>query len=140
MGLMCTGCFEKRQLHEVRRNVFEEYHPYHVGACKCGGNVCEVDDLCIDAIIILNKKGWTTKFCCSGHLDEEDVGTYVYFEHAPDNLPPIGFRWDRSNGMDTIRYRRSHDNLTGLRGYRRLLDLNYDLYLWAHSLPEREIA
>lgn len=135
---MCTGCFEKQRFFKLKSRE-QDYHPYHVGNCQCGGIVCEVDDLCIDAIILLNKKGWTTKFCCSGHLDAEDIGTYVYFKYAPDTLPPVGFRWDRSNNMPTIRYRMAYGNLTGLRGYKRLLDLNYNLYVWANSLSERKV-
>ena len=49
----------------------------------------DIDEKIVNAIKILNEKGYTTKFCCSGHPDElykyenglYHLGSYVTFEH-----------------------------------------------------------
>ena len=133
MGLMCTGCYEKKDYFKIEATV--PYHTYRVGKCDCLGEVVEIDDLCIDAIILLNKKGWTTKFCCSGHLDEGLTATYIYFEHMPNSIP-MGFK--RDNDKNVIRAKNIHKELTGLKGYYALLELNKKLYRWANYLPERK--
>ena len=54
----------------------------------------KVDPLIANAIKILNEKGYTTKFCCSGHPDElykyennlYHLGSYVTFEHDVFNV------------------------------------------------------
>ena len=39
-------------------------------APRCNENgFCEIDDNIADAIAMLNKKGYYTAFCCSGHMD-----------------------------------------------------------------------
>ena len=54
----------------------------------------KVDPLIANAIKILNEKGYTTKFSCSGHPDElykyennlYHLGSYVTFEHDVFNV------------------------------------------------------
>lgn len=135
MSLMCTGCFEVKKFYEVIPYEGKPYHPYKVGACECGGNVCEVDELILPTIIELNRKGWTTKFCCSGHMNEGHICTYIYFEELPPNLP-TGFEV-RSHSDTAIYYKMDRVNLRGLEGFERLLRINRNLYSWATRLPER---
>lgn len=132
MGLMCTGCYEKKAFYEIE--LCEEYHPYHVGICKCGSDVCEVDDLIIDAVMVLNKKGWTTEYSCSGHNDESRINTYIKFEKMPPTSP-VGFFQDN---MKCIRFKNRDKNLGGLRGFDLLLVANRNLYKWALELPSAE--
>lgn len=130
MSLMCTECFDSPQFYDVNLN--EEYHPYNVGACKkCEGKVVEVDDLIIDAIIVLNKKGWTTEFCCSGHLKEKNLYTYIKFIHHPLSAPH-GFYKDG----DCIRHEMI--SIEGAEGFKDLLNANLKLYKWAVRLPTRK--
>lgn len=132
MALMCTGCFKQREFYEIKLE--PTYHPYHVGDCdKCGGVVCEIDDLIVDTIIVLNKKGWTTKFCCSGHLNKNNgfVGTYIFFEKLPDTHPQ-GFYKDSRNCIRPVVRKNA---FVGLEGYDTLVRLNRSMYEWALTLP-----
>lgn len=112
----------------------EKFHPYHVGDCPtCRSVVFEVDELIAQTIIELSKKGWTTQFCCSGHLGEERICTYIKFIHMPDTMP-LGFFKDG----DCIRVIRNREKLEGLKGFDRLVSINRRLYHWATQLPNRE--
>lgn len=132
MSLMCTGCFEVKKFYEVTPYQDKPYHPYKVGTCECGSNVCEIDELILPTIIELNKKGWATDFCCSGHMNEGAICTYIKFKNMPITLP-FGFRKDE----DCIRYDKFFVDLRGLEGFERLLRINRNLYSWATRLPER---
>lgn len=48
----------------------------------------EVDDMIAPVISTLNKKGYRTLFCCSGH-DNFDSTTYISFDEkcVPDSIP-----------------------------------------------------
>lgn len=45
----------------------------------CSGRVFEVDELMIMPIKLLNQKGYTTLFCCSGHIERGYCGGYISF-------------------------------------------------------------
>ena len=128
---MCTGCFKDLPFHKI--DMKHEYHPYNVGSCKfCNEVVCEMDDMIIDSIIILNKKGYNTQFCCSGHLSEKFITTYIKFVENPQTAP-IGFRLDG----DCIRYPLSK---LGVDGFEQILNANLEIYKWATSLPNKEMS
>lgn len=68
------------------------------GMCKsrdCGGISVEVDELFIPVIAELNRKGYITKYCCSGHCGDNS-GSYIYFEDyiKLPNLPE-GYLYDQ---------------------------------------------
>ena len=130
MILMCTGCYEKVEYYNIKMS--KTFHPYNVDTCDCGGKVCDMDELIFPTIQTLNKKGWTTAFCCSGHLDEGFINTYIKFTHMPDSLPS-GFYKDG----DCIRHHDGRrEDATGLNGFVKLSNINMRLYKWALSLPE----
>lgn len=132
MALLCTGCYEQKKHYNIEMK--EPYHPYHVGNCDvCKSNVVEVDDMMVDTIEILNKKGWKTKFCCSGHLEESFLATYIYFENRPEEIP-FGFYVSDMGSIHLI----SRDNPKGIEGYQKLLNVNIGLFKWATNLPQYE--
>ena len=51
----------------------------------------EIDDQLISPMIILNKKGYTTKYCCAGHAHEGLLGSYVMFEEPIFKLVDLMF-------------------------------------------------
>lgn len=63
--------------------------------CSCGQNLYEnIDDDIVDDIILLNKKGYKTLYCCQGHKEKGFFDMYVMFK-APLNKhikPPKDFR------------------------------------------------
>ena len=46
----------------------------------CSGDLVHIDELMLPIIRTLNKKGYSTEFCCSGHVNEESSYPYVAFE------------------------------------------------------------
>ena len=135
MILICEGCKELKEYYSIDLN--KKFHPYHVGSCPtCKGNVFEVDELIAPTIIELNRKGWTTEFCCSGHLGEPIIATYIKFTHFPNVVLPVGFYRDK----DCIRVKENSVKLEGLKGYDKLTIINRRLYRWALSLPKREVV
>lgn len=48
--------------------------------CKCNNNMIELDPNIANAIVKLNNKGYTTKFCCEGYHSDTDVNSYIYFD------------------------------------------------------------
>ena len=64
---LCLDCFE------VYNTPFE-----HCPKASCDGQVVEIDELILPAIIEFNKKGYITEFCCSGHMN--NPYPYVRFD------------------------------------------------------------
>ncbi|MGH4117362.1 hypothetical protein [Clostridium sp.] len=46
---------------------------------NCGSKLVSIDDLYIVIIKILNQKGYTTTYCCSGHTYEKLPQSYILF-------------------------------------------------------------
>lgn len=47
----------------------------------------EIDELLIPTIFLLNRKGYITEFCCSGHIDEPYGGYVAFKEPIFQNIP-----------------------------------------------------
>lgn len=53
---------------------------YHIDDDRINAPLVEIDELIAPIISILNKKGYKTEYCCSGHFDRSR--TYIVFaEH-----------------------------------------------------------
>lgn len=76
----------------------------------CSGQTIQLDDNMVSIVYELNKKGYTTQYCCGGHATDEDVTIYIKFAPGikiPKKLPigyvqigstirrtfPVGFAW-----------------------------------------------
>lgn len=76
---MCSECHRIYKLHPfTKRDGVYEYLMIDNPKCldkKCLGFLFDIDELFAPIIAILNKKGYKTLFCCSGHIipDEEIV-------------------------------------------------------------------
>lgn len=151
IGLMCPKCFNilKRNIsikYEIiidttKPNIDDNLYTITDTACmfkKC--NVCEskniklivLDESISDAISILNKLGYKTKYSCSGHEDYNTTG-YILFENDSIlkviHTLPITWTLD----LDDIR----KFNQICIRSYAEsyyesILDLNE----WVKSLPK----
>ena len=110
----------------------------------------DIDEKIVNAIKILNEKGYTTRYCCSGHpenldkikKDKTNMGTYVTFNSDSifiDNGMPE--KWTRPvrvpNGMYRYFTDEEIDNFTP----NQLIDLAMkELEEWANNLPENYYA
>jgi len=67
MKKMCMNCFK----------VYASTRKIPCG--NCGSNLVGIDELYIVIIKILNQKGYTTTYCCSGHIYEKLPQSYILF-------------------------------------------------------------
>lgn len=76
----------------------ESYENYNIKICKCGKEdveAFELDNDIASAISKLNKKGFYTLYCCSGHKDGSIEG-YILFKNKDilDYLYLLPISWD----------------------------------------------
>lgn len=131
---VCMECFESydRRFLMNADGFGEVFCP----KSSCQGEVVELDELIAPTIILLNQKGYLTKFCCSGHWYEESSTTYIYFyDEIPIELLPEGFvlEDDYEGNATTIRTRYGD---TEENKYDFVIRVNKQLYEWANNLPD----
>ena len=64
--LMCIGCGNYFKESAFSNQLMDQYG-YQCPLRNCGGDVVEIDELLCKTIYRLNNKGYTTRFCCTGH-------------------------------------------------------------------------
>lgn len=104
----------------------------------------ECDELITPIIVELNKKGYTTLFCCSGHLVNESFGgsvpmvletssAYISFDRTAFNVKklqiPRGFEVDKEYDNFVIRKRYTQENR-----FREILETMLELETWVSYL------
>jgi hypothetical protein len=101
---------------------------------NCSGDVIELDELIAPTIILLNQKGYYTKFCCSSHWYEEGSTAYIYFyeDCLPETISPSF----KQNVMPNV-IRATYNDKSESK-YDFAYRVNKELYEWAKSLPETE--
>ena len=136
---MCEDCFSQYNIKR-RSGIY----------CKeCGGELVEIDENFIEAIILLNKKGYYTRFCCAGHPNTKDVHqSYIMFEDG-SLLPylPKGYLYDKDRhthidrsecddrGLSIRIEFEERDDLFKLQ--KEILENAINVLDWAMSLPDR---
>ncbi len=136
--LLCLKCYKFYNQKTIKYNMCK--------AKDCTGEVIKIDELFVPIIIELNKKGYITKFCCSGHIDKDNNSSYIYFEdnvrlpylpkgylYDQDMYPQVD--WKKYKGMDTIR--KDFDKNKNLNKLSKDIFENAIMVLeWAENLPE----
>ncbi|XMB85886.1 hypothetical protein RJG79_10825 [Mycoplasmatota bacterium WC44] len=104
----------------------------------CNGALEEIDELMIPTIISLNKKGYITLHCCSGHMFDGCPQVYIKFDN--DNapvIPPDGFSLKSDKYGTTVETVTSLSNIEDdYELYEKIVDLSKILYQWSLSLDE----
>jgi hypothetical protein len=131
---VCMSCYERydgKFLRDIR-----DFGEIFCPRVDCHGDVVELDELIAPTIILLNQKGYLTKFCCSGHWYEYSSNAYIYFyEDCIPEAIPASFKIDE-HSKDVIRARyEANENESK---YDFVIRINKELYEWASSLPECE--
>ena len=103
-------------------------------------NSFECDDMIADTVSLLNRKGYTTKYSCSGHPSTNFrlVDTYIAFDkdiklpYIPDyKIDPISFEYVKEHNFNILRLNLLEAKATlGM-----LMMINYALLEWSRSLP-----
>lgn len=105
LTMMCPSCFAKKET-EFYADITKSdpdlaivISPYYT--CKCGDRMDYIDEDIIDDIILLNKYGFKTVFCCSGHGSNR---AYISFKTSRlykfcihHKIIPDGWEWDESD-------------------------------------------
>ena len=119
----------------------------------------EIDEMIFPAVELLNKKGYETKFSCSGHFDiNRYEGTYIIFYENDFPFLPAGFVMEslpakdfseptaeeRKNGflwhIEPVTIYRLKKERFGTNRYKlfsEILKANLDLLQWAMKLPDK---
>ncbi len=98
--IVCMSCYKELEFNSKEFNKLRRYlgigkrkYYYNDFPCfDCDDDFVEIDDDIYDSIIELNKKGYRTNFCCSGHNKEKNgLGGYISFainlDDYVDNIP-----------------------------------------------------
>ena len=103
---------------------------------ECNGEVVDIDDNILETILLLNQKGYPTKFCCSGHTWGGDP--YILFEDGITERTfeslPNDFITDPSP-TDGLVIRKSISGTGKTDKLIALSEASIDLIKWADSLP-----
>lgn len=115
--------------------------------CRCGTYKVEIDHYIYPAIYELNRKGYKTTSCCSGHENESHLSTYISFtEDIQEDVTSEYFQFDSYN------YRGFHEKRNCIRVKSDIVkkfkkkrtnkaelvqSINKALYMWAQSLPAK---
>ena len=110
------------------------------------GNLVEIDENLLESIILLNKKGYTTDYCCSGHIFDACSAYISFFSQIILPSLPNGFDYDWNihpvinkekqleNGHYAIRKSLVENN--NILKQKEILQAGLDVLDWAMNLPE----
>lgn len=133
--LACTICWE---LYESKTGII-------VDGCSCPkreclGQVADIDELILPAIILLNEKGYFTEYCCSGHFHSgTSTSAYILFDQSVKQVDvpalPKGFTFDTRN-QNLVCIRRELRAKDRYDLHRKAVEASVDVLEWVKSLPE----
>ena len=137
MPIMCMDCFQVYEIDHVKFDACKGY----CNRCpkiECSGCIVKLDELIVPIVKILNQKGYTTKYCCSGHSYDifEAVNFYIMFERGiriPEELPANFIR--ESNNTIRKSYKNNKEN-DEIPLHYEILNTVADVLSWAIRLEE----
>jgi len=138
MPFICLDCYE---IYED--NIKETENKNGNIRCPkrtCYGDVVQIDELLIPTIILLNKKGYRTSYCCSGHFTTSMYeNAYIMFKHncQPPTIPK-GFNGEYNFASQAYVIRKWFKEDVEKERVENTLTTALELYKWADSLPENE--
>jgi hypothetical protein len=109
-------------MKKICLNCFKVYASSRRIPCgNCGSKLVSIDDLYIVIIKILNQKGYTTTYCCSGHTYEKLPQSYILFGEGV-KLPclPEGYVID-------------HEAHTIFETFKDITEIRRDFYLSSYK-------
>ena len=96
----------------------------------------EIDILIAKSIEILNKKGYETRFCCSGHLKKgKETCAYITFKDFYDDFPYL-YGWELDNSGQVENCGSTIRCFVKKPTYRKLKRIHSRLRDWCKKLPK----
>ena len=122
MGYICSKCFK----------IYKEGANKECGVGGCRGEIVQIDELLLPTIKVLNKKGYKTESCCSGHFDNLDDRCYIKFadEININNLTIEGYEVGSNNVIEKWFYYEDKESINIYLIYNAIF-----LLKWAIDLP-----
>ncbi len=130
--------YERKKKHRADITYICPYCFREVDDCRCSSysyHLVQIDKLMVPIIRTLNKKGYITTACCSGHLEENhSLSIYIAFknEHDFGNNLPVGAVYSKAEQV--VRYT-GLENMAGEVRARFQNDCIESITAWADSLP-----
>lgn len=143
--LLCLECYELFDEDYVNFEYDGDYN--WCPKLDCGGNLIQVDELFVPVIIELNKKGYKTHYCCSGHIHEGHsgcIGSYIYFysdisEDIENNIKrnmPQGYEFSYMSDGGIHINKRFNSNLSKNKLLKLICENAIEMTKWAENLPD----
>lgn len=133
---LCLDCGEVYESNLL--NINDLFEDIFCPKTNCCGTLIEIDELLLPTIKLLNNKGYTTKYCCSGHYSGQHPQSYIMFDKGID-VPylPKGFKKETFNNYISI------VSITELKkptykDFYQICDNAKILLKWAIGLPDYE--
>ena len=109
---------------------------------ECEGHIATIDEMFLHSIVLLNEKGYRTRFCCSGHsLAGESDRAYIMFEETvkQKDLAPLpgGFTFETS-AVEHVVIQKALSANDRFELHREAVETSIDVLEWARTLPALE--
>lgn len=146
--LVCLDCYELFDKERVKFDYYDDWN--YCPKLNCSGDLVEIDELFVPVIIELNKKGYITEFCCSGHIHEGHCGlvqSYIKFygyeiinDYIKENIDKLkDYNLEYNDKDNSVSIRRRFDDKKSMNEL--LIDIcdnAKQITKWAKKLPKLE--
>ncbi|MCP4762909.1 MAG: hypothetical protein GY870_14110 [archaeon] len=126
---------------------FEFYHKLtNFDVCpkiNCSGDVHEIDDMIVETMVTLWKKGINTNYCCSGHISEPNFQCYIMFNDPILQCDDIPVGFEIINDPNIILQLEIKEEFWCDVPYHErqkiLIDTNLKLYEWSKKITPYQV-
>lgn len=130
---LCLDCGEVYNSEQLNLSPFIE--DILCPKSSCHGYLIEVDELLIPTIKLLNDKGYTTNYCCSGHYNNHNPRCYILFAEGID-IPNVPKRFKKVKFGNCISLESLYSSKRqSYRDFYEICDNVKSLLKWAINLP-----
>lgn len=142
MGYFCLKCGEiyKSNIDKTKIDMKKDDTNVNYIFCpklSCIGEVIEVDDIFLPIIKTLNNKGYYTSYCCSGHIGDNHIDSYIAFDKTIQGLLTIPKGYKEEKDDDKYCIRKDYDsNLSESETHRQILENAMETLQWAEGLED----
>lgn len=133
--LVCMYCGETYDKSKV--SFYEDNEWNQCPKNNCDGYLLDIDEEILPQIILLNNKGYSTQYCCQGHINNSVVRLYILFEqeYTFKSLPK-GFIVEENTTENRTCISFEPKSKNNKQKYKELLKARINLYDWIYKLDD----